>query len=254
MRSRSFSYWVLMSLFTIQLFFPFAFLNSEETKLFEFVFSKDNRHWVGDFADYPVGQEALLELEWAWTNLPAPFMLTSTSPLLTKGMFLSGINHSDNLFMFIKRQIRNLEPHTEYALTFLVTIENNVPPGQFGIGGSPGESVFFKVGGSTHEPKKEDVNGFFLLNVDKGFQSQNGKNALTVGNLANPLVDPNNPQYEPKQFLNENTLNVKSDQEGRLWVFVGTDSGFEGPTNYYIAQINLVAQPVKEGNHHHCNH
>ena len=66
--------------------------------------------------------------------------------VLTKGIFLSGNNHSDDLFMFIKRPIDKLMPNTDYNLSFHVTIESNVSQGEFGIGGSPGESVFFKVG------------------------------------------------------------------------------------------------------------
>ncbi len=231
--------WLFILLTATPLFLPTTLLRAEQTQVIHFNFSKDYEGWVGDFTDYPVHQEAFFELEWGWKNLPQPLSTT-----FTKGMFLSGNNHSDDLFMFLKRHITNLEPNTLYALTWEILIENNIPPGEFGIGGSPGESVYFKVGASTKKPKKVNVNGFYQLNVDKGNQSQGGKNAIVVGNLANPLVDPLNPQYFPKQFLNETPLLIKTDRQGGLWIFLGTDSGFEGPTNYYISEIILHAKPL----------
>jgi hypothetical protein len=188
-----------------------------------------------------VDQEAFFDLSWGWTNLPSSLLWNGK--LLNKGMFLSGNNHSDDLFMFIKRRIEGLKPHTCYELTFSVAIEDNIPPNQIGIGGSPGESVYFKVGASKKEPKRVQEENIYRLNIDKGNQALGGKNALVVGNLANPLVNPSDPSYQPKYFVTETPLSVKTDHEGRLWLFVGTDSGFEGPTNYYIVAISVTAKP-----------
>jgi hypothetical protein len=213
-----------------------------DTTVFNFNFLTDNNHWIGDFADYPAGDESFYQLAWGWQNLPTPLPLANTA--LTKGMLLSGDNRSDDLFMFIKRQVKGLKPLTTYLINFAVTIENNVPPGTFGIGGSPGESVYFKVGASSVEPKKVNQEGFYLLNVDKGEQSQGGKNALVIGDLANPLVDPLNPLYEPKEMVSPASLEVQSDAKGRLWLFVGTDSGYEGSTNYYVAEVKITLEAL----------
>lgn len=207
-----------------------------------FDFSINNNGWVGEFAEYPVGEEFFFELTWGWTNLPK--ILSNCGKTLTKGMLLSGNNHSDDLFMFIKRPIDGLRANTSYDLTFHVTIENDVFPGQAGIGGSPGEGVYLKVGGSTIEPDKVDVDGFYRMNVDIGSQSQGGKNAIVVGDMANPLVNPDDPQFEPKKFANCTPLRVRTDCDGRLWVFVGTDSGFEGTTTFYVAKIIVNLQRV----------
>ena len=233
----------LIMLLIVQLFFSFSSLKSKELN---FTFSTGNQKWVGDFADYDVGQEAFFELAWGWSNIPVNLPVEDQP----KGMFLSGNNHSDSLFMFIKRQIEGLKPHTTYSLTFFVTIQDNIPPGQMGIGGSPGESVTFKVGASKKEPKKVAKCSFYNLNVDKGSQSEGGKNAIAIGSLANPLVNPLDPQYEPKSFVNETPLKVKTDNKGRLWLFVGTNSGFEGSTLYYISHISIMAKPAAD----HCRY
>lgn len=225
---------------TLCLIFASFDLEAKPTN-FDFDFSVDNQGWQGDFADYPVEEEVFYELTWGWTTLST--VLPFNGQILTKGMFLTGNNHSDDLFMFIKRQIKGLKPHTHYDLTFNVLIENNIPPGTIGIGGSPGENVYFKVGASKRDPQKINVDGIYRMNVDKGEQSQGGQNAIVVGDLANPLVNPLNPQFEPKEVTNEgHPLRMKTDSKGRLWLFVGTDSGFEGSTLYYIAHITVKAK------------
>lgn len=212
----------------------------------EFNFATGNNGFVGDFADYPIQQEDFYELSWGWENLPAILVSNtdSNSSILSKGLFLSGNNHSDDLWMYAKRRIEGLVPDTLYSLSFSLMIESNVPPNLFGIGGSPGECVTIKAGASTIEPNKVDTDGYYLLNIDKGNQSFGGQNALVIGDLANPLVDPDNPQYQPKHLYNDVPLLVKSDQDGCIWIFIGSDSGFEGTTKFYIAEMILDLQPV----------
>lgn len=205
----------------------------------EFTFPADNNGWEGDFSDYPLHQEAFYELAWGWENLPTPLAT------LEKGLYLSGNNHSDDLFMFVRRKITQLKPHTKYVLSFKVLLESNSPAGSMGIGGSPGESLYFKVGGSTEKPKKKAVNGFYHLNVEKGNQAEEGANALVIGTLANPSVDPEQPAYLPLELCSERPLIVESDQNGELWIFLGTDSGFEGATKFYLAKVDLGIEPLQ---------
>jgi hypothetical protein len=202
----------------------------------DYTFSKDRAGWEGDFTDYPVNQESFYELAWGWENLPTP-LLAPTGECLEKGLFLSGNNHSDDLFSFVRCKIGELQPNAWYEIDVSVLIESNTPEGGVGIGGAPGESVYFKIGASTEEPKKVAIDGFYSLNFDKGEQSQGGKEAVVVGNLAMPEVDPDHPRYCPKEFHTEPPLKVQSDQEGQLWLFLGADSGFEGRTKFYIAQV-----------------
>ncbi len=195
-------------------------------------FSHGPDGWKGEFADYPVGEEAFYELGWGWRNLPHPF------GSFAKGLYIQGNNHSDDLFMFFKKKIEGLEPNTLYCATFSLWIETNIPAQAVGIGGSPGESVFFKAGGSAKEPRKIVEENFYRLNVDKANQGQEGENAKIIGNLANDTVDPNAPDFMPK-FLS-GSLPIMTDSKGSLWLFLGSDSGFEGFTRYYIAHIEVL--------------
>lgn len=228
-------------IFRLCLFFVLCLTYLGAADKFDFDFEVNNHGWVGEFADYPVGEEAFYELNWAWTTLPAE--LPHQEKVLKKGLLLSGNNHSDDLFMFIKKPMTGLKPNTEYEVHFTVLMQNNIAAEQMGVGGSPGESVYFKVGASTMEPEKVDQEGFYHLNVNKGDQAQAGDNALMVGTIGNSLVDGSDPQFLPKEFVNEAPLSVKSDSEGKLWLFVGTDSAFESSTLYYIANITVLLQP-----------
>lgn len=229
-------------LFCVLSMIPISFVAADPSR--EFSFSDGEQGWSADFTDYPVGQEAFFELAWGWENLPFEIQGFTSYPL-TKGLFLSGNNHSDDLFMFAKRQIDGFEPNTLYSLSFSVMIESNVPSGvSMGIGGSPGKSVFFKVGASTEEPKKIALNNYYHLSVDKGNQSNSGANAIVIGDLENPSNEPFDPHYFPKQLETEIPLLVQSDPEGRIWIFLGTDSGFEGITKFYIAKVGLQTHPM----------
>ncbi len=197
-----------------------------------FDFSESSQGWVAGFADYPAGSEALYELASAYKQLPPPLNVRG-------GLVISGNNHSDDLFMYIKRQVRGFEPTTSYRVTFTVEFATDVPSGCGGVGGSPGESVWVKAGASTNEPTSSvDQQGYRRMTIDKGNQSTSGKNAIAIGNVANStLCEQNIRRYEVKQLRSSQPVIVTTDQTGAAWLLVGTDSGFEAVTTLYYTRI-----------------
>jgi hypothetical protein len=228
---------MLRHLFLLFFLSPFCILGSN------FEFSKDVNGWQGDFADYPVNEESFYELAWGWSSLPLP-VLSQEGVELKKGLYLSGNNHSDDLFMFVKRKIEGLEPNRLYALSGSILLVSDIPASTVGIGGSPGESVFVKMGGYSEEPNKVDLDGYYHLNLDKGDQSGDGAHALTLGYLGNDAIDPDYPIFLPKTLSMTTPLVLKSNENGELWVFLGTDSGFEGITEFFIAEVAIQLDPV----------
>lgn len=199
---------------------------------YSFEFSSDAEGWTGDFADYPVGEAESYELEFEHTTLPAP--LDETEGALR----LSGLNKSDDLFMFIKRKISGLEPNTTYYATFYVEFASNVPDGLFGVGGSPGESVYVKAGAAQTEPApEEDDMDYYRMNIDKGGQSQGGADMVVLGYFSN---DTDREEYTLKTVTNENRFTMTSNVNGELWLIAGTDSGFEATTTIYYNKFWVV--------------
>jgi hypothetical protein len=64
------------------------------------------------------------------------------------GYYIAGNNHSDDLFMFLKRKLGpadGVQPNTAYRLKFKIVFASNAPSGCLGIGGAPGEGVTHKL-------------------------------------------------------------------------------------------------------------
>lgn len=194
--------------------------------------------WAAGFADYPVGQEDNFELFSSWERLPAPLDNIN-------GFLISGINHSDDLFMFIKKTFSGFDPNTRYDVDFEITIATNVPSACAGVGGSPGESVFIKAGAISFEPVPEnDGAGFFLMNIDKGNQSVGGSNAIVIGNFANTRTNCMGTSYEEKLLTSEgNSFTVFPSSEGVLWLLFATDSGFESTTSIFYLRGTVILTP-----------
>ncbi|MDB5318938.1 MAG: hypothetical protein JWN40_569 [Phycisphaerales bacterium] len=211
----------------------------------DYVFTSRTLGWRSGFSDYPVGRDADWELASGLRTPPAELNWPG------QGFLLSGNNHSDDLFMFLKRQLGpevGLKPNTAYQVRFAVVFGSNGTSGSLGIGGSPGDSVFLKAGATTTEPKPvADQAGDWRMNIDKSDQGQGGRDMTVVDTIANGVTADqasNPPQYKEVERTQVHTSTVTTDAQGRLWVIVGTDSGFEGTTSLYYRSISVRLLPV----------
>ena len=193
---------------------------------------------MAGFADLPVDHDqSIYELDHGYRLLP--------EGLDGRGMYLQGHNRSDDLFMYLKTQVGGLRPNTTYAVSVSIDLATNVAAGLIGIGGSPGSSVFVKAGASTIEPMAaEGDNRHLRMNIDKGNQSRGGEAMVVIGNVAHPEVLGR--EYRIKTLDNQDQpLTVDTDSEGRVWLIVGTDSGFEGLTTLYYTGIDYNLSAVE---------
>lgn len=210
---------------------------------FEFEFENDEQGWVTGFADLPADYDPMIyELDSGWGELP--------SGLEGNAIFLSGHNRSDDLFMFLKVQVEGLKPDSTYQVEFSIDLASNTPEGLMGIGGSPGESVFVKAGATTQEPEViTDDAGWLRMNIDKGNQASEGKDMINLGTLANPNIDLDTftgEEYALMTLTSEERLfEVIPDGNGIVWLIVGTDSGFEGPTRVYYDKISIQMNEIE---------
>lgn len=199
---------------------------------FEYNFNDDTEGWIGDFADYPVGEDDFYELEYTYSPLPEPLNQNDGS------LKLSGNNHSDDLFMFVKRKVSGLGRNTSYNINFEIEFASNIPDETVGIGGSPGESVYIKAGATPTEPVVNvGSDGLYTLNIDKGNQSQEGNDMVVIGDFSN---DTDEDLYHLKTVSNTGAFTATTNENGELWIIVGTDSGFEGTTTIYYNKISII--------------
>lgn len=212
--------------------------SSEEAKTFQVNFTQSADGWSAGFADYPVGQENFYELSSGHGPLPAP--LASR-----KGYKLSGNNHSDDLFMYMKKKLTGLAPDTLYDLNFHITFATQSPRGCAGVGGAPGESVFVKAGAVAREPAVEvDSEDHYRMNIDIGGQANAGSDSALLGNVASTQeCGEDEYDFELKSLnATHDPFSAYTNSRGELWVFFGTDSGFEGPSTFYMVEGKIVAQ------------
>jgi len=213
---------------------------------FNYDFSESAHGWTGGFSDLPADYDAeLYDLRFEHTERPEE---VGEVPAL----MISGRNASDDLFMFVKKGLTaddGIAADTTYRITFEVAFATDAPAGAVGIGGPPGEAVWVKVGAAPKEPapveEEEGGRPFLAMNVAKGRQNNDGEHAIRIGNVAKEESEEFEV-YELKTLDNaDNPLEMTSDGEGNLWIFVGTDSGFEGRTTLYYTDITVELVPVE---------
>lgn len=203
----------------------------ETTAGLTFDFNQNDGGFTPIFSDYPneQGVEEFYELRSGHEEVPIAEA--------GKGLFLSGNNHSDDLFMGYYKDLSGLVPETEYQFTVRFQLATNVENDMIGIGGAPGESVFVKCGVASKEPENSlDSLNHFCLNIDKGSQSTSGSDMIVVGNLAKEEI--NRPgEYEFNEI--ETKVIARTDEAGTAYLVIVTDSGFEGVTSYYLDDISV---------------
>lgn len=201
---------------------------SEQSFHTDFASGKDN--WVAGFADYSGNNVEIYELKEELSHLPEPLDTQK------QAYMLSGINRSDDLFMYLKKQLTGFKPLTAYSINFTIQLASDAISGGVGAGGAPGEAVGIGVGASVIEPlARSNENNFYQMNIDKINQCcTDGEDMVVIGNVAN-----GGDVYEYKMLERAGEFQVTTDAEGNIWVLVGTDSGYEGKTTLYYSTIRM---------------
>ncbi len=197
-------------------------------------FSTGTQGWEAGFADLPADYNpSYWQLESGLRAVPV-YTFAAASAL-----YIAGNNHSDDLFMYCKRHVSGLEPNTEYRVEFQPSFFSPYRQGSVGIGGSPADSVYLKAGASTVEPltvvQGED---WLAMNIDKGNQAVAGANAVVLGTIGKP--DDGTDNYAMLVKESSESFTATTDAGGGLWLFFGTDSGFEGATSLYYTAFKAT--------------
>lgn len=223
-------------LFTVASIFLFSFVAGCSSPLStdtsaKFDFNQNDGGFTAIFADYPDLQdvENFYELKHSYGEVPIPNA--------GKGIFISGNNHSADLFMGYVKKLDGFKPGESYHFNVCFKLATDVESDQFGVGGSPGESVTVKCGIVPVEPKATKESGYFRMNIDTGVQNNSGKDMTVVGDMSK--TENNRPgEYAFKAFTAE--FHVTANDKGEVYLIIGTDSGFEATTSYYLDDISVA--------------
>jgi len=208
-----------------------------EAMTFHFDFDEGPQGFVAGFADYPPAHEEIYELTSGHRTLPPP--LESQS-----GLFISGVNRSDDLFMFFRGPIDGLTPGASYSVEVSVEIATSTPSGCVGVGGAPGESVWIKAGVTAEEPLAVLDDSYLRMNIDIGSQSNSGTQAVVLGDVANSRSCEQSPAWELKALERQSMpAGISAPADGRAWLLIGADSAFESRTDVYFTPASVTLTP-----------
>lgn len=213
-----------------------------------FDFRNGAQGWQAGFADYPptTDKNGFYELLAGLRALPPELGVNGT------GFYIQGSNHSDDLFMFMKRRLNSADgivAGQTYQISFTLVFASSAQSGCVGVGGSPGDNVGLKAGASPAEPialfDSSPLFSWLRMNVGKGDPNQGYMAASTTGSIANGIPCGSAPNsYVSIQRTHQHPFLVNANSRGELWLLIGTDSGFEGFTALYYQRIDVTLTPV----------
>ena len=206
-----------------------------EPRRIDISFGAAGNDWTLGTSDYGVDtapEMVALDL----VDLPAPYR--------GQGLRASGVNRSDDLWLYVKKRHAGLVPGRRYDARVSLTILAQVPQGCLGVGGAPGESVFVKGGVAGIEPASVRTGDEFLMNIDKGNQSTGGSVGVLLGDLTNSGTDCRTVPAEAKTMAGPAPIRVSADADGAVWVFFGIDSGYESGSALTLMSATVELEPV----------
>lgn len=202
-----------------------------------FDFGQGKQGWRVGYADWFRDRADEHDVAHSIRDLPASVGVDG------KGYFVKSNNFTDDILMYLTRPFTEedgLKPSTEYLLTFDLAFASNAQSGCGGIGGSPGDSVFVKAGGSTRRPAtKTDKEGLERSTIDHGQQAGDGRNMSVSGVIANGQECDGNGTFKTVTQKHVHRYRVRTDANGRLHVIFGTESGFEGTTALFYQSATV---------------
>jgi hypothetical protein len=199
-------------------------------------FSKGIDGWTPGVADYVDGDEPS-ETGYGWSKLPPP--------VGGMGYYLTTHNNSDNVLTYVTHQVGGFAPGAKYNLTFSLTYATDAATGCFGAGGARGDSIYMVAAASGDEPKTvKQANGEYRLNLDRGNNAESGTQGKVLGTLGVEGLSCNGGgEWAQATRASAETIPVTADKDGKLWIVLGTDSGFEATNALFLLGATVNVKP-----------
>ena len=144
--------------------------------------------------------------------------------------------------------VGGLAPATEYLVEGTLVMASNMPGEIADEPNSPAE-VYVKLGAIDREPEAiVDDEGWLRLNADKGAEAEGGRDAVVLGTIANPELERGEDfrtfaLHELSTDEPVRPLSATSTDDGALWLFMGTDSGYPGFTTQFYDAVEMTFTP-----------
>jgi hypothetical protein len=210
-------------------------------------FESGDEGWNAGIADIPAGDLDIYGLEVDHTNDP---------PFESNGALrVAATNPHNEFFVFISKHLTGLEPNTSYKVSFTVDFAASVMVDTTGIvvdttgiaGDTTGivggindtigvhvnlnDTLIVKAGATALEPETEaDAFDFLRLIFDKGEVGFDGTDMVILGRYSGDTTAGN---YVLRTASSEEPFLVTTNEDGELWVIVGSEATGRDFVVYY---------------------
>jgi len=193
--------------------------------------------WNAEVADVPGDRVADVHLVSGFHALPAPWAAYT-------GIEQGGTSVDGSLFVYHKKWISTTwSSGTKFTVRLSMTTMSNLASG---CTTGPGTAVYLKAGISGDEPvATADNSGMLRLNLDKGTATSGGR-FVHFGDITNGVAGcPSEMSWTYREFGEQNQPEALTiDADGGFWIFIGTQSTYDGSHDLYLLGITLVLTPT----------
>ena len=211
--------------------------DSESTEInWNFTFDSDEEGFEAIFSDYHDDGRSYESYRMEYGHREIPVVGKESM-----GLYIASMNRSDDIFMGFVKELDGLLVNQRYTFEVSFQLATDVDPSMGGIGGDPGGSVFVKGGVAIVKPEStlNSDEGMYRMNIDIGQQSSSGRDMIAIGNMAKPenMAGVAGFIFKEMGF----TFQATTGSNGHAYLIIGTDSGYEGYTQYYLDNIEVKA-------------
>lgn len=193
--------------------------------------------WVAGFSD--VAADLADNVQFEGTVVGHPLNMVRPS------LYLFGHNISDDLFMFWKRRVFGFVPGASYDVRMEVDYATQY---QQGCHAGVGPAVLIKMGATTQEPLVVEIaDGSLRMTIDKGEQFEEGSAIRILGDHRNgvPGCVTDAPFAERSRSSGARSVRVTADNQGAVWLVVGTESAFEVANAIHFSRVRYAFRRVE---------
>ena len=210
----------------------------EADLLSAFDFEGGSQDWEGGISDFPVDYQGSANFSFDNSKVPNSIIAESS------GLKISADNPHGDLFYFFKRRIDGLQPGTSYKLDFEFLMYTQV---LLDSNAFSSNEIYLKIGAADHAPVLEQITRsdsieYMALNVDKGkSNSDSGQDLINIGSIKE-FTGKMPETISGNSFDNE--IIVTADDNGRIWLVIGVDSGLKGQLTFGMDALTVFYKEI----------
>jgi hypothetical protein len=204
-----------------------------------YYFNDKLQGWTGVISDYPQGEEDSSDFEFGLKKLPLPL---DTSLYAVK---ISSNNQRGGLFTYMFAPVSSLASNATYSITFNIQLASNISTSTIaGPEGSPNIAIGAGALDTVPVNVLDDTN-WYRPNFEVKLQNKESTEVMQVlGNLG--VTDGTTAYTAIGRNNYANPIKVKSNNEGKIYLLIGWDSGYKGVTAIYIKTVIVRLEYLKE--------